>query len=185
MSCRHRWHRVMSATDCRTPFPFFNMEQLHTEGVARRSTGTFVFHSRPHCSLTRKQQCLVFWSLVGVCFGTATVFAVLGYWLVLPFAGLEIGLLAWALETLRSHEGRFETLTIDGDTVRLEWCAGTRNASREMNRQWVQVQCDCTAPGRNCRLSVSTHGRATEVGHYLSDEARLQLAATLRNRLLE
>jgi hypothetical protein len=31
---------------------------------------------------------------------------------------------------------------------------------------------------------VSSHGRETEVGHYLSDEARLQLAATLRSKLL-
>ena len=52
-----------------------------------------------------------------------------------------------------------------------------------MNRQWVHVLCDCSAPGRNCHLSVKSHGLETEVGHYLSDEARLKLAATLRNQL--
>ena len=45
---------------------------------------------------------MTFWSLVILCFGTAIAFAVQGYWLVLPFAGLEIGLLAWALESLAS-----------------------------------------------------------------------------------
>jgi uncharacterized membrane protein len=30
---------------------------------------------------------------------------------------------------------------------------------------------------------LSSHGRETEVGHYLSDEARQQLAATLRSKL--
>ena len=154
-----------------------------TEGVEWSSAGAFVFHSRPRCSLTRLQERLVFWSLVLLCFGTAIGFAALGYWLILPFAGLEIGLLAWALATLRGREGHYETLTIDNDAVLLEWRDGKRSGRREMNRQWVRVMCNCAASGRNCRLSVSSHGRATEVGQYLSDEARVQLAATLRSRL--
>lgn len=154
-----------------------------TEGMARGLAGAFVFHSRPRCSLTRAQECRVFWSLVVLCFGTASGFAVLGYWLLLPFAGLEIGLLAWALETLRSRDAHYETLTIDGDEVVLEWRIGKQDGRCEMNRQWVRVQCNCSTPGRNCRLSLRSHGRETEVGHYLSDEARLKLAATLRNRL--
>jgi uncharacterized membrane protein len=118
-----------------------------------------------------------------VCFAAAIGFAVLGYWLVLPFAGLEIGLLAWALEALRKRESDFETLTIDGDVVMLEWRAGKQSGRRTMNRQWVRVACECAAPGKDCRLSVRSHGRETEVGHHLSDEARLQLAATLRSKL--
>jgi len=159
------------------------MEQVDTDGVARSLAGGFVFHSRPRCSLMRTQERLVFWSLVGLCFGAAIGFAVLGYWLVLPFAGLEIGLLAWALEALRKREADFEILTIDGDTVVLEWRAGKQSGKRKMNRQWVHVACECSAPGINCRLSVRSHGRETEVGHHLSDEARLQLAATLRSKL--
>jgi uncharacterized membrane protein len=110
-------------------------------------------------------------------------FAVLGFWLVLPFAGLEIGLLAWALGALRSRERDYETLTIEDDVVVLEWRTGKRSGRREMNRQWVRVECDCAAPDRNCRLCVISHGSETEVGHYLSDEARRQLAATLRSKL--
>lgn len=71
----------------------------------------------------------------------------------------------------------------DGDAMVLEWRTGRRSGRREMNRQWVHVLCDCSAPGRNCHLSVKSHGLETEVGHYLSDEARLKLAATLRNQL--
>lgn len=118
-----------------------------------------------------------------LCFGLAIAFAMLGFWLVLPFAGLEIGLLAWALQVQRSREGDYETLVIDGDSVVLEWRTGRQSGRREMNRQWVRVVCDCSAPSRNCRLCLSSHGHETEVGHYLSDEARQQLAATLRGKL--
>ena len=159
------------------------MEQADTEGVRRGSAGAFVFHSRPECSLTGAQERLVFWSLAALCYGMAIGFAVLGYWLVLPFAGLEIGLLAWALATLRRRERDYETLTIEGDAVMLEWRTGGRGGRREMNRQWVRVACECSAPGRSCRVRLCSHGRETEVGLYLSDEARLQLAAILRNRL--
>jgi uncharacterized membrane protein len=159
------------------------MEQMDTEDCAGGSAGAFVFQSRPNHSLTRPQKWLAFWSLAALSFATAIGFALVGYWLILPFAGLEIGLLAWAFGILCSHEGDYETLTIEGDVVVLEWHAGTRGERREMNRQWARVVCDCKAPGRNCRLSVSSHGRETEVGQYLSDEARLQLAATLRSKL--
>lgn len=159
------------------------MKQLDFEGVSRESAGVYVFHSHPLCALTCQQARRVFWSLAILCFGLATAFAVLGLWLVLPFAGLEIGLLAWAFSSVRQREHDYETLTIDGDAVVLEWCDGKRRGRREMNRQWVRVLCDCAAPGRNCRLRVRSHGRETEVGQYLDDEARLQLAATLRSKL--
>ena len=159
------------------------MEQMNTEDCEGVSAGAFVFQSRPNHSLTHSQQRFVFWSLAGVCLATSSGFALLGYWLILPFAGLEIGLLAWALGVLRSQEGDFETLTIEGDVVVLEWHAGTSGERREMNRQWARVVCDCRAPGRDCHLSLSSHGRETKVGQYLSDEARLQLAATLRRKL--
>jgi uncharacterized membrane protein len=159
------------------------MEQVNTEDCAGESAGAFVFQSRPNHSLTRPQERLVFWSLAALCFAMALGFALMGYWLTLPFAGIEIGLLAWAFKALRGREGNFEALRIEGDLVVLEWHAGGTGERREMNRQWARVACDCRAPGRNCRLSVSSHGRATEVGQYLNDEQRLQLAATLRSRL--
>ncbi len=159
------------------------MEQTKTEDCVGESAGAFVFLSRPNLALTRTQERLALWSLAALCFATAIGFALLGYWLILPFAGLEIGALAWAFRALRSREGDYETLTIDGDRMVLEWHAGTHSERREMNRQWARVACDCRTPGRGCRLSVSSHGRATEVGHYLNDEARLQLAATLRSKL--
>ena len=159
------------------------MAQADTEGVARGSADAFVFHSCRHCSLTRAQERLVFRTLAVLSFGVAIVFAGAGYWLVLPFAGLEIGLLAWALEAMRSREGDYETLTIDGDRVALEWRLGADCGRREMNRQWVRVECECAAPGRDCRLWVCSHGHESELGHYLSDEARVELAATLRRRL--
>ena len=159
------------------------MEPCDLEGVASEPAGAFVFHSSPRCSLTRMQARLAFWTLAGVSFGVAMAFAALGYWPVLPFAGLEVGILAWAFDTLRERERDFETLTIDGDAVVLEWRHARHGGRREMNRQWIRVELDCAAPGRACRLRVRSHGRDTEVGQFLSDDDRQQLAVTLRSKL--
>jgi uncharacterized membrane protein len=159
------------------------MGQVDTEDCAGGSAGAYVFRSCPNHSLTRARERLVFWSLALLCSAMAVAFALLGYWLILPFVGLEIGLLAWAFMSLRSHEDDYEVLTIDGDVVVLEKHTGTRTERRQFNRQWVRVVCDCRTPGRTCRLSMSSHGRESEVGQYLNDEERLELAATLRRKL--
>lgn len=170
--------RHIAAQGCRTP----DMSQVMTDRVAS-IPAAFVFHSRPRCSLTPMQACRFFWGTAGVCLGTGIGFAALGYWLILPFAGLEVGLLGWALAALHARSGDYETLTIDGDALVLEWRSGAGSGRRELNRQWARVVCDCAAPGRNCRLRVRSHGCETEVGHYLSDAARLRLAAALRSRM--
>ena len=159
------------------------MDQVDTEGCAGETAGIFVYQSRPNHSLTRIQERYVFWSLAGVCLAAPIGFALLGYWLILPFAGLEIGLLAWILKDIRGHEGDYEMLTIEDDMVVLEWRGRELRERRVMSRQWARVLCDCRLPGRNCRLRLISHGRETEIGHYLGDEGRVQLAARLRDRL--
>ena len=163
-------------------FSIPDMEQVNTEDWAGESADAFVFRSRPNQSLTHRQERFVFWCLAVLCLAAPSVFAYLGDWLMLPFAGLEIVVLAWAFKVLRSRAGDYETLVIEGDTVVLEWHAGGREGRREMNRKWARVVCECRTPGRNCRLGVSSHGRATAIGLYLNDKQRLKLAATLRSR---
>ncbi len=159
------------------------MEQGDTDGIAAQPASAFVFVSRPACSLTKTQERLTFWGLAVLCFGIAIAFAALGFWMILPFAGLEVGLLAWALETMRNSQSDYETLTIDGDKVVLDWRIGRHVGHREMNRQWVRVGCECLAPGKDCRLRLSSHGTESELGSYLNDEARQQLAAILKSKL--
>ena len=160
------------------------MAQVISQAAVGETEGVFEFVSRPNCSMTRVQQRRFFWVLAGLCFGIAITFATLGYWLVLPFAGLEIGLLAWAFEAIRAREDDYESVTISGDTLVLEWHDGKSAGRREMNRHWARVICRCRRSGR-CRVCLRSHGRETELGHFLSDEGRLALAQMLQKRLLQ
>jgi uncharacterized membrane protein len=158
------------------------MAQALPQAAWDESDGVFQFVSRPNRSLTVAQQRRIFWGLAALCFGIAIGFAALGYWLVLPFAGLEVGLLAWAFEAIRAREQDYESVTIRGDSLVLEWHDGKRSGRREMNRHWAKVVCR-RRPGC-CKVSVRSHGKETELGHFLSDEGRLELAQALRTQLL-
>ena len=57
-------------------------------------------------------------------------FAVLGAWLILPFAGLEMLVLYLAFRYIDRHAGDYERIAIDGDRVEVELCeAGRRGAT--------------------------------------------------------
>ena len=175
---------LLSAAICHTCLVLSLMETVAGEGensdVQGVGQGQLVFFSRPNRSLSHTQQRTVFWGMAVLCFGIAAVFAALGYWLMLPFAGLEIGLLAWAFETLREHDGDYESITFAGDKLILEWCVGNVTRRRELNRHWAHIACECGQGNYNCRLSFRSHGMATEFGQYLSDQNRQELAARIR-----
>lgn len=159
------------------------METVVGEGEISDVQGRHAFFSRPNRSLNHTQQHAVFWGLAALCFGIAAFFAALGYWLMLPFAGLEIGLLAWAFEVLREREDDYESITITGDTLVLEWRVGREIRRRELNRNWARVVCECGQADHDCRLSFRSHGIATEFGKYLTDPDRQVLATRMRDRL--
>lgn len=66
----------------------------------------------PNCSLSARGAGLFFGSLCLVSFGIAGSLALLGYWPVLPFAGLEMGLLGWALWTSLQRRHRHQAIVI-------------------------------------------------------------------------
>jgi uncharacterized membrane protein len=115
--------------------------------------------------------------------GLAGGFCLLGYWPVMPFAGLEVGVLAWAFDVIRRHESDYEDLVIDRDRVSIITRREGRVEKRELNALWTQVRVDCDRRGTNCRLLIRSQGLDTEVGRHLSDEGRIELAQVLSKQL--
>lgn len=145
--------------------------------------GHTTFRSRPPAALPGRARAWVFGTLAGLTLGVAGVFALFGYWLVLPFAGLEAGVLGWAMWALREQEAYFESLSIEGDTLTVAWRDASGTGMRRFNRLWVRVDCVCAARGHNCRLTLWSAGQATELGRFLADTEREALATALRARL--
>lgn len=145
--------------------------------------GVFCFDSRPNCSLTRRGRRLAFGAIAAMVLLVAAVFAWLGYWLILPFAGLEIGVLAWAFDSLNRHSGDYESINIHGNEILIERKQGEQVERRALNCQWAQLVTVESVRGGRVGVALRSHGRETELGAFLTDEGRLKLAEELQFRL--
>ena len=139
----------------------------------------FATISRRNNSLDSGERFLVFAVLFVVSVGIACAFAALGAWLILPFAGLEMLVLFLAFRYVDCHAADYERVAIDGDRVEVERHEGGRTQRFELNRYWARV----VASGNGERLALRSHGRELEIGHFMNDAQRLELARALKTRL--
>ena len=133
----------------------------------------------PHCSLSTRGALLFFGSVCFPTFGVAGLATALGYWPVLPFAGAEMLLLGWALRSNMQRRFERETIDVSETEVVIEYARG--NPQRVVfPRHWARVKIRRPkSPLHRGQLVIESHGRAYEVGKFLSEEERRQLAAEL------
>jgi uncharacterized membrane protein len=147
----------------------------------RLPDGEHRFVLRPRCSLTPLGARRLLWSLGGTTFLVAGIFAVQGFWPVLPFAGLEVALLAWALKSSMRAAQVSETITVGEDSIQIELCGPTGSCSTVFARHWARVT--LRAPHailHPSELLIESHGRVCEVGRFLTEDERRALARRLK-----
>ena len=108
-------------------------------------------------------------------------FAFMGFWPVLPFAGLELAGLGLALYVTARRAQVREVVSVSNDRVAVERGRSGPEQRWETQRAWAQVKLlRPRSPLRASRLVIRSHGREVEVGPFLIDEERQQLAGELR-----
>ena len=142
----------------------------------------FNLFSRRQYSISPTGRLLILGSLAFVTLAISLGFAVQGAWPVLPFAGLECGALFLAFRWLQRHEGDYEWVAIDAESVVVECCAAGKIERIRFNRAWAQVVVEMRSPGQTS-LILRSHGREIEVGKLLTGEAKRAIAKRLRERL--
>ena len=134
----------------------------------------------PHCSLSTRGALTFFGSVCLPTFAVAGAATALGYWPVLPFAGAEMALLGWALHANMQRRHDRESIDISDTEIVIEYARG--NPRRVVfPRHWARVK--IRRPKSRLhrgQLVIESSGRAHEVGKFLTEEERLQLAAELR-----
>jgi len=136
----------------------------------------------PHCSLSTRGALVFFGSICLVTFGVATAATLLGFWPVLPFAGAEMALLGWALYTSMQRRHEHESIDVTENEVVIEYTPAHQTPQRVVfPRHWARVKIRRpNSPLHRGQLVIESHGRAYEVGKFLTEEERRQLAAHLR-----
>lgn len=136
---------------------------------------------RPNCSLSWRGTVAVFSSISLVSLVIALGFLLRGYWLVLPFAGLELVFLG-AASYLTAWRGSLrEVISIRGAEVAVERGHRQPEQTRIFPRSWVRIE--LIRPqhrGYPTRLLLRSHGREMEIGGCLNESERRRLAEDLR-----
>lgn len=144
-------------------------------------TSGAVFRLAPNSSLSWKQSKLLFLFFAGVLSVVSLYFSLMGAWLVLPFAGLELAVLGVGLYLQCRWSAQEQIIELAGDSIRIS--SGRRNRSTVLfPLHWFQIKLQ-----RNrhhwypSRLIVGSHGRFLEIGRYLVEEERERVAEQLQS----
>jgi uncharacterized membrane protein len=133
----------------------------------------------PHCSLSTRGAVVFFGLVCGATFGIAGTATALGFWPVLPFAGLEMLVLGWALRSSMHRREEREHIAVTEAEVVIDYARGTPRHI-VFPRHWARVKIRRPkSPLHRGHLVIESHGRAYEVGKFLTEEERHQLAARL------
>jgi len=113
----------------------------------------------------------------------ALLFAWQGLWLVLPFSGLDVAALGAGLYCCSRATYRRELILVEGERV-VVLRGGERVECRdELARAWTRLQWQSVCERGCSRLLLGSHGRFFEIGAFLVETERRQLAGDL-GRLL-
>jgi uncharacterized membrane protein len=147
------------------------------------SSAHYSITARPNCSLSAASTLCVFSLIALVTLGISLGFALLGAWLVLPFAGLELLVLWLCFRHVWHHVHDFERLVIDNDKVIVDMHDPQSDSHFELNSCWAQVVMDMLPDGECRRLALRSHGKEIEFGRLLNSRERLDLGLNLKARL--
>ena len=141
----------------------------------------FVHLSRPNRSLGPAARRWVLGAIAATTLGVGLMAAALGAWPVMPFAGLEVALVALAFRVLSQHDADFERLEVAEGEVSVEARSARMHTRFVARRPWARLV--LRQRGARCTLGLAYAGRTVPLGRMLTDEGRRQLAESLRGRL--
>lgn len=148
---------------------------------------------RPNRSLSWHQS-IGFVVVVGVfLLIVSTVFAFKGLWLIFPFAGLEIAALAYASYVVMDVGYRCEVVSVDEKEVLVQKGRQRRGDSKRggpessvrFPRGWAKVELSRKVSWYPRQLFISSSGKTVELGAFLTEEEKTELADALKAILAE
>ncbi len=142
----------------------------------------FKFISKPNNSLPVASMARLVMFLAIVPIGIAIAFALAGIWMVLPFTLIELSALAYAFYFFSCHVDDYECISISDDRLVVERKSNRHVSKTEFNAYWPQVVLQ-DAPKGIKQLWLRSHGASVEIGRYMNNPQRINLAQQLKLRI--
>lgn len=140
----------------------------------------------PNASLSVRQAWLFMAATVMLGFGIAVGMAVQGFWLILPFAGLELSALGVALYVSVRRNAYREVIRFDGEQLTVAFGAVGRGIGGTVSlpRAWTQVRLEAGAHRHApTGLMLCSSGQRVQLARCLTDEERERLYRRLQELL--
>jgi uncharacterized membrane protein len=129
----------------------------------------------PNCSLSVPAALLFFGTVALASLTFAMYFVLQGLWPVLPWAGAELALLGWALWASMRRRHWTQTVTVTDRDVEITTRGPEGERRIVFSRHWASVKLRGPQGWHPSRLLVESHGRACEIGGFLTEEERRAL----------
>ena len=142
------------------------------------------FVIRPNRSLTWRQTQIAFAVLATVCLTIAGAFALIGFWPVLPFAGLELLAVGAGMYLCALGGRKTEVVRVSRDMIAVEKGREECTERWEFQRAWTTIRLQYSrVRWYPTRLVIGSHGREVQLGGFLTDSERARLAGDLRRAM--
>jgi len=149
------------------------------------SADSYRFVLAPNCSITWRELLLFYLFTCLVALGVGLFFMLQGLWLVLPFSGLEMLALGTGLYLTSRKVYRREVITLDPEHTRIEKGVQRIDQSWEFKTPWIRIIDELPDRRRPRRqLAISMYGESVEVGSFLADSEKDQLAFQLKDCII-
>lgn len=138
----------------------------------------------PNLSMSWRANMVLAGAIAIICLGTGLLWAWLGFWVVLPFAGAEVIFVTLCLYlTVRKLTVK-EVITISSDEIRVEWGRTGPVQSIKLPRHWTKLIYRCSdSPMEVGELTVRAYGKSYALGSALGRQEKHQLYTEL-NKLI-
>ena len=123
--------------------------------------------------------------LVFIAIGIALRFAWLGYWMILPFAVIDMVAVGFVLYMVTRSSSYVEKITISAEEVKVEHLERNRDRDWTFPLHWARVQME--RPRHRWyphRLLIGTRGKWVEIGQCLTHEERVSLAEAIEEEIV-
>lgn len=135
----------------------------------------------PNCSLSLAGARRFFAATCLFSLSFALFFVLQGFWPVLLFWALEMLVLGIALHASMQRRNYTQTVLISDSWIHLVTRSRHGEAKQEFARHWAKVRLRSPRTRLDpSKLLIESRGRAYEVGRFLTEEDRCQLAERLR-----
>lgn len=133
-----------------------------------------------NCSLSPKQLLHWYLSLCAITLVIATGFLVAGFWIVLPFAGLELFLVGTAFVIYARHAADYEMIELQPNQLKLVMADGSKVTQLEWSPQWSKLSYNgkYKAP-----LLFSHKGQKVKIGKFIAEKDKSALHRELKAAL--